>query len=111
MATYLITFRLDYNSTYADRWESVIKAIRAQSVDGKTWEEMTSVILLESDKSADAVARDIYISSDFNTVTDKLLVVNSSNNTYATRGEIDYPATLASFFNSSTSGLLSALSG
>ena len=111
MATYLITFRLDYNSSYSDRWDSVVKAIRAQALDGRTWEEMTSVIVLESSKTAEALALDIYITSDFNATTDKLLVVNSSNNTHATRGEIDYPATLGGFFNSASSALLNALMG
>lgn len=110
MATHIVMFRLDYNSTYSDRWASVIKAIRAEA-DGNTWEEMTSIIVLKSTKSADELARNIYLYSDFDAATDKLLVVNSTNNTHATRGEFDYPATLAGFFNDGLSDRLKALMG
>lgn len=111
MATYMITFRLKYDASYTDRWSSVVVAIRAQAHGGKAWEEMTATIILTSFKTADDLARDIYISSSFDATSDSLLVVNSSNNTYATRGQIDYPATLGSFFNASSDGLLGALMG
>ncbi|OOY20151.1 hypothetical protein BMI86_11900 [Thioclava sp. DLFJ5-1] len=109
MATYLIAFRIGANSTYSDRWDSVVKAIRSEALDGTTWEEMTSFIILKSGRTADDLARSIYINSGFDVFTDKLLVVNSSNNTHATRGRIDYPATLSSYFVDGTSSVSNAL--
>lgn len=109
MATYIIMFRLDYNSTYSDRWDSVVSKVRAEAQFGKTWEEMTSIIILESSKSADELASAIYIRSSFDATTDKLLVVNSANGAYATRSHIDNPASLASLFNSDNRAIINAL--
>jgi hypothetical protein len=98
MATYVIAFRLQWGADYSDRWSSVMKAIRNQAI-GQTWEELTSLVVLQTIKSADEVASSIYINSALNAITDTLLVVNVDNGTYATRGKIDEPAKLATLFS------------
>ncbi|SFD19332.1 hypothetical protein [Tropicimonas isoalkanivorans] len=111
MATYMIAFRLNMNATYSDRRDSVVRAIRAEANGSTTWEEMTSLIVLRSNKSADELARSIYVSSLFDGTSDALLVVNMDNNTHATRGEIIDPLTLGTFFSTEANGFLNALLG
>jgi hypothetical protein len=102
MATYLISFRIAQNATHAYRSNSTIEAIRREAIGRTTWEETTSLFLLQSAKSATDLATTIYATSGFDANTDKLLVVDMYRNTYATRGKIDQPATLASFFAQNT---------
>lgn len=99
MWTYIIAFRIADGPNYVDRWESVVAAIRAQATGGTAWEEATSLIVLKSGKTAETLARDIYLDSNLNIVEDLLLVVNTNDNTHATRGNIEYPATLGTFFS------------
>ena len=108
MATHIVSFRIDYDAGYAGRWDSTVEAIRAQALGGKTWEETTSFFLIRSNKSADDLARDIYIGSSFDNTKDTLLVVDVTNNTHATRGNVDYPNTLDSFFRRGLMGSLLA---
>lgn len=109
MATYVVCFRLDYDANYSDRWASVVRTVKAEADEGTSWEEMTSMIVLKSSKAADGIASSIYVGSALDITKDTLLVVNASNGTYATRGKIDYPATLASLF--SQQNALSSLFG
>lgn len=103
--TYAVSFRIAFDSTYFDRWSSTIDAVRAQADRGATWEELTSQILFRSSKSADGIARDIYLGSKFDVTRDGLLVINHSDGTFATRGKIDNPATLASILGSGNNAL------
>ncbi len=98
MATYIISFRLEHDSNYSDRYTSVVNAIRREADGGSKWEEMTSMFILKSVKTADSIASSIYIGSSLDITKDAVLVVNASNGTFATRGKIEYPATLASLF-------------
>ena len=108
MATHMISFRIQHDTEHTDRWSSTIEAIRNEASDGVTWEETTSLILLKSSKSAEVLAMSIYVNSKFDVTKDKLLVVDATTGTYATRGQIDYPATLAGMFAKNS---LSALFG
>jgi hypothetical protein len=108
MSTYLISFRLEYDSNYAERWASVVDAIRSQA-SGSTWEELTSLVILKSSKDAESIALAIYLGSQLNSMTDTLLVVNAKTGAYATRGQINDPATLESLFKGNP--LLDALYG
>lgn len=106
MATHIVSFRIDYDATHSARWSSTVQAIRDLADNGKTWEETTSLIILKSSLSAEEIARSVYYESTFDPAKDSLLVVNSSANVHATRGKIDYPATLAGMFTP-TNGLAS----
>ena len=96
MAVYNVSFRIKQIGDHASRYESVVKCIRAEAIDGDTWEETTSFVVLKSDKSAQDLCDAIYFGSEFMPDWDKLLVVNLSVKDQATKGAIDYPATLAS---------------
>ena len=109
MATHLVSFRINHDSGHSDRWASTVSAIRSEAEGGTSWDETTSLVVLKSNKTADSLAASVYLGSSFSPTKDTLLVVNASNGTYATRGKIDYPATLASLFN--TNSLASILAG
>ena len=98
MAAYVITFRLKQDATYSDRWSSIVAAIKKEAV-GATWDETTAFFALNSAKSADAIASSIYVGSSMDGTKDTLVVVSLSKNEFATRGEVAYPATLASILN------------
>ncbi|MBO6867209.1 MAG: hypothetical protein JJ877_09205 [Thalassococcus sp.] len=99
MSTYAISYRLEYDTDYSDRRESVVNAIRKEAEDGKYWEELTSLTVLRSRNSANYIASMIYLGSSFKPEKDSLLVVNTSNGTFATKGKIEYPYTLESLFS------------
>jgi hypothetical protein len=98
MATYIVSFRISDTGDYASRWRSVMEEIHAQAAGGTFWEETTALVILQSTKSAEDIASAIYFGSQFSQNSDTLLVVNAQNATFATRGKVDYPATLASLF-------------
>lgn len=98
MATYMISFRIASDSEHSARWASTVAAIRREAIGGTYWEETTSLVVLKSDKLPDALANSIYVGSEFNSTKDTLLVVNTANSTYATRGKVEYPATLDGLF-------------
>jgi hypothetical protein len=93
MAVFAISFRIKQVGNYTERYESLVSAIKAQAI-GTTWEETTSFFVIKSSKDTNSLAGDLYTVSSMAT-TDKLLVVNLSIKDYATRGEIEYPNTLA----------------
>jgi hypothetical protein len=99
MATYVVSFRLEYDGTYSDRYSSVVDAIRKEAEAGSRWEELTSLFIFKSSKSSDSIASSIYVGSLFDITKDAVLVVNASSGSFATRGKIEYPATLASQFS------------
>jgi hypothetical protein len=92
MAVFAISFRIKQVGNYTERYAS-LSAIKAQAI-GTTWEETTSFFVIKSSKDTNSLAGDLYTGSSMAT-TDKLLVVNLSIKDYATRGEIEYPNTLA----------------
>lgn len=101
MATHIISFRIAQDPQATERWASTVARIKAEA-DSGSWDETTSFFLIKSDKSAVDLASSIYFGSSFDASKDKLLVVDVTRNAHATRGQIDYPATLASFFPANT---------
>jgi hypothetical protein len=98
MAVFNISFRIKQAGDHASRYESVVNTIRAEAKD-KKWEETTSFFVLESDKTTEGLADAIYYQSEFMSDWDKLIVVNLSFKSYATKGAIEYPATLSSLMS------------
>lgn len=101
MAVHIISFRIAYDQSYDDRRDTTVNAIVKEAKGGKTWQETTSFVLIESDKSAFDLAFAIYYGSQLDAAKDTLLVIDLTHNAYATRGRIEYPATLGSFFPNS----------
>lgn len=99
MAVFNVSFRIKQTGDHAGRYQSVVERIRSEAIDGQYWEETTSFTVLRSNKSAADLADAIYFGSEFMTDWDKLLVVNLSVKDHATKGNIEYPATLASLMN------------
>ena len=98
MATFILSFRIDLDATYQARYASTVSAIRAEAKNGRWWDETTSYFLIEADKTADSLARSVYLRADLDLSKDALLVVNVTNNSHATLGRFDEPGKLASFF-------------
>ena len=94
MAVFAVSFRVGDEGDRQGRWTSLVDTIRKQATTERTWEETTSFFVLESPKSADDLAHEIYIKSDMISDWDKLLVINLSLKEHASRGKIAYPATL-----------------
>ncbi|MFD1342757.1 hypothetical protein [Litorisediminicola beolgyonensis] len=100
MASYMISFRIANNSTYLNRYNSLVERVKFEAEDGLAWEETTSLIIIRSSKTAEQLAGAIYLGSEMS-LLDTLLVVNASTGIFATRGEVKYPATLASVLSQS----------
>ncbi|GLK51244.1 hypothetical protein [Maricaulis virginensis] len=82
---YALTFRLKTDSSYAERLESLEKAIREES-PGEWWKETTSFYLLRSEKSASGLVDHLYFNSEFNASKDIMGVINLSKKEHAHKG-------------------------
>lgn len=112
MPTLLISFRIDTDATYSDRWNSVMEAIRAQARDRYTYEEMTSLVIMNSMLSAEQAASWIYFHSKMNTTGDKLLVVDLDSKRYSVKGAVSQAARLQDIMsggNNTLSTILGAI--
>lgn len=77
MAIFAITFRIHEDSTYRDRYVSVVEAIQQQTLS-TYWDEPTSFYLIESRLNSAEVADAINANSSFAENKDLLLVINLS---------------------------------
>jgi hypothetical protein len=77
MAIFAVTFRIHDNSTYHDRWSSVVDAIRKETTS-TYWDEPTSFTLIESNKNSSDVADSIDANSTLDHSVDLLVVINLS---------------------------------
>ena len=87
MAIHAITFRLESDSTYGDRYKSVVEAIRKQA-GNKYWNEPTSFALIESDGTSKEVAASIDRNSTLDQCKDLLLVTNLTQKGYTALGVV-----------------------
>lgn len=90
MATYAISFCLAADSTYSERYQSLMDVVRSFPT---VWEETTSFALVESSLSLEEVERLLYLSK-FSPSNDKMLVINVTSDACIGRGKIEYPYTL-----------------
>jgi hypothetical protein len=93
MSTHAVSFTIARKGDYAERWNSLMAAVR-RIANGSTWEETTSFVLLHSPYSASQVLNFLPINV---ILGDKLLVMDLTNRTHAQKG-MDYPTSLGSFF-------------
>lgn len=96
MATYAVSFDIKYDKTYSDRYSSLMDEIGKCS---RVWDETTSFCLCETAETPEAFERKLFL-SNFNTITDKMLVMDVRYDDAIARGKIDYPATLRSLLPS-----------
>jgi len=92
MSTYAVSFTIDYDATYVERYDSLMSEIRAS---GKIWAETTSFCLVDSNETLENLERRLFLSR-FSPTRDKMLVVDVSLDRAIARGAIEYPATLRS---------------
>jgi hypothetical protein len=88
MAIHAITFRLEYDNTYEERWSSVVAAIRNEAAND-CWEEPTSFFLIESNKNSKTLAESIDKNSSIDTRKDLLLVINLTEKGYTPLGKVN----------------------
>jgi hypothetical protein len=87
MAIFAITFRIHDDSSYHDRYQSVVDAIKTVAAQGNNfWDEPTSFFLIESSKNSEGIAAEIDQNSDFAASKDLLLVINLSRKGYKAIG-------------------------
>jgi hypothetical protein len=90
MATYAVSFDIHYNTTYSERYQSLMAEIHKCS---RVWEETTSFCLCETSESLDIFQQRLYMSR-FDPGIDKMLVMDVKLNASVARGSIQYPNTL-----------------
>lgn len=99
MPSYVVSFDLASNSTYGDRYRSLMEQIR-KAPSTSAWTETTSFALVATTETLATFADRLYFSSSVNAITDKLLVFNPATSEAVVRGPIQYPATLGGHFRS-----------
>lgn len=92
MANFLVSFRIAYDDTYQDRYDSLKEQIDIVALDG-VWEETSSVYVFQANGTADSVGGHLYMHSKLSAITDKLLVIELLNRTHVQYG-CQYPHTL-----------------
>lgn len=97
---YIISFELETDSSYSDRYQSLMDEVRKTPGNLGAWTETTSFILLRSDEMIEALEHRLYYKSKLNSAKDKLLVIDHSGNVAVARGPFEYPATLKAHFKS-----------
>lgn len=92
MSHFIVSFRIDNNSTYQDRYDSLKDRVK-EIATGYVWEETTSVYILQTNGTAETVANDLYYRTKLLAPGDTLLVVDPLNGAWAGHG-IKYAALL-----------------
>lgn len=93
MGHFVITFRLKADSTYDKRYDSFTDKI--EEIAESNWRETSSFYAIYADGTAKEICDAIYYGSEFSEDTDTMIVIDLDNNEKATRGNIEYPHTLA----------------
>ena len=92
MAHFIVSFRIDNNSTYQERYESLRDRVK-EIATGYVWDETTSLYILQTNGTAESVANDLYFKTKLLAPGDTLLVVDHINRQWAGHG-IKYEALL-----------------
>ena len=98
MATYAVSFHLKKDSTYNDRYHSLMEEIEKSTV---IWAETTSFCLVRSSKTLATFTSSLFL-TDFNPLKDKLLVMEVGGVDASARGDIERRADLRSLLPSVT---------
>lgn len=97
MPSYAVSFELASNSTYGERYRSLMEQLRA-TPNGFMWPETTSFVLIESTETLSEIADRLYYRTQVSAATDILLVFDPAASTAIARGPIKYPALLRGKF-------------
>lgn len=91
MAIFAVTFRIHEDSTYRERYNSVVAAIQGCALGGRHWAEPTSFFLLESNLDATQLAAAIDKNSSFVSSKDLLAVFSQTHKAYKVIGHYTDP--------------------
>jgi hypothetical protein len=97
MHHYAVSFVIKNDTTYGERYNSLMEQIEKGSIE-TTWDETTSFVLVTNNEKIEAFADRLYIQSQINATKDILLVIDHDNNVAVARGPIKYPNLLKSHF-------------
>ena len=91
MNTFAVSFRIEHDAQWSDRYNSFMDAIRKT----KVWDETTSFCLVETSESLRDFQYRLYMSK-FSPMKDRMLIIDVRLDNAITSGDIEYPATLRS---------------
>jgi hypothetical protein len=94
---YALSFELKTDSTYTQRYNSLMHEIR-QTPNAAVWAETTSFVLLRSTEDIATLADRLYFKSLLIASKDMLLVIDHATSACIARGPFEYPATLVGHF-------------
>lgn len=87
MAVFCLTFRIHEDATYAQRYDSVVEAVR-RCCHGEYWDQTTSFFLFENPSTSEKIADWINQNSQFAEAKDVLLVINLTQKGYKAIGAV-----------------------
>lgn len=90
MNVFAISFSIKFDTTYGERYDSLMTAIRKCN---RLWEETTSFCLVGTNESLTMLEHRLYM-TEFSPSRDKLLIIDVGFDRAVARGNISYPATL-----------------
>lgn len=91
MPTYAISFEFKSDATYPHRYQSFMNQVR---LCHRVWTETTSFALVDTAESLFTLESRLYCKSDFNHLTDKVLVIDVTGDKGIFRGVNSMPSTL-----------------
>lgn len=91
MAVYAVSFEIKYDSTYSERYKSLIDKIN-EIATGNVWDETTSFVAFNSNLKIDEVHHALYFGTDL-LGDDKLLILQPTGGSYRQRNA-KYPSIL-----------------
>ncbi|SDN51619.1 hypothetical protein [Polaromonas sp. JS666] len=92
MPHFLLSFRIESDSTYQDRYDSLQEALRTIAAE-IPWDETSSVCIFPAAGTAQSVADHLYYKSKLLAPKDLLLIIDLDNRTHAQYG-CKYPNSL-----------------
>lgn len=98
MAKLAVSFRIDNSTgayTYGERYSSFMAELRKTGI----WEETTSFGLTTTSETAEQLCDRLYFKSHFDPSRDLMIVINVETGVGVTKGEVQYPHTLAGKLN------------
>jgi hypothetical protein len=96
MANFLVSFRLEENSTYQVRYDSLMEEINKLRTSTTVWDETTSLCIFEANGTAASVCEHLYLTSKVMCPPDILVVVDVGQRTVAQKG-CKYPSLLKGY--------------
>lgn len=94
MPHFLVSFRIESNSTYQYRYDSLQEQIAAIT-SGVPWEETSSVYIFRAAGTAESVGHALYYKSKLVAPSDMLVVIDLNNRKHVQYG-CEYPNLLLS---------------